>query len=138
MAGLSSPAVTELYQRLGVERSYDSSYAEFYKVVPQEDDTVIPKYRYSGFVSTCLDHFLRLNEIKTVIVTGVATNVCVETTARDAFMRDYYAVVPSDLTEGTSPEAKRASLSNIDSFFGQVVDSQSLLRCWRLKNQKEK
>jgi nicotinamidase-related amidase len=59
-------------------------------------------------------------------------NVFVEATVRDAFMRDYYAVVPSDLTEATSAEAKRASLANIDIFFGQVVDSESLLRCWQL------
>lgn len=138
VAELSSPVVAELYRRLGVERNYDPAYAEFYEVVPGEGDTVIPKYKYSGFVSTYLDQFLRLNDIKTVIVTGLATNVCVEATVRDAFMRDYYTVVPSDLTEATSAEAKRASLANIDAFFGQVVDSESLLRCWQLDDQRER
>jgi ureidoacrylate peracid hydrolase len=65
-----------------------------------------------------------------LIITGVATNVCIESTARDGFMRDYFIVVPSDLTEGTCAEAKKWSLSTIDTYFGQVVDSESLLRCW--------
>ena len=88
--------------------------------------------KYLSYVSTYLDQFLGANRIKTLIITGVATNVCVESTARDGFMRDYQVVVPGDLTEGTSPEAKEWSLKNIDMFFGEIVDSQDLLRCWGL------
>jgi ureidoacrylate peracid hydrolase len=130
---LSSDVTAELYERLGIERKYDLSYADFFGVRPQYSDVVIPKYKYSGFVSTYLDQYLRSHNIKTLIVTGIATNVCVESTVRDSFMRDYYAVVPSDLTEGTSPEAKRSSLSNIDMFFGEVVESEDLLKCWGLR-----
>jgi nicotinamidase-related amidase len=124
ITGLSSPVSAELYERQGIERNYDPAFAEFYKVVPREGDTVISKYKYSGFFSTYLDQFLRGNGIRTLVITG---------TARDAFTRDYYVVVPSDLTEGTSPEAKELTLANIDVFFGQVVDSGSLLQCWNLK-----
>lgn len=130
---LSSPVSAELYNRLGFERNYDPSFADFYGVLPEQGDVVIPKYRYSGFLSTYLDQYLRLTGIETVVVTGVATNVCVETTVRDAFMRDYFAVVPFDLTEASSPEAKAASLANIDAFFGEVVDSRMLLRCWDIE-----
>jgi ureidoacrylate peracid hydrolase len=129
---LSSAPGAELYRRLGIERRYDPSYADFFGVLPQEGDIVIPKYRYSGFVSTYLDRYLGINAIETLIITGLATNVCVETTARDAFMRDYFVVVPSDLTEGTNPEAKKWSLLNIDQFFGEVIESKSLLQCWDL------
>ncbi len=127
---LSSKVSAELYARRGIERKYDPAYAEFYGVVPQEGDTVIAKYKYSGFVATYLDLFLRSRGVSTLIITGVATNVCIESTARDGFMREYFIVVPSDLTEGTCAEAKKWSLSNIDTYFGQVVDSESLLRCW--------
>jgi ureidoacrylate peracid hydrolase len=130
--GLLSEAAQEHYARQGIERKYDPAYGEFYGVIPLEGDTVIPKYKYSGFVSTYLDQFLRANLITTLIVTGVATNVCVESTARDSFMRDYQVVVPADLTEGTSPEAKEWSLKSIDMFFGEVVESQDLLTCWEL------
>jgi ureidoacrylate peracid hydrolase len=93
---------------------------------------VIDKYKYSGFVSTYLDQFLKGNSIKTLVITGLATNVCVESTARDAFMRDYHVVVPEDLTEGSTTEAKQWSLANLAMFFGEVVRSEDLLRAWDL------
>lgn len=130
IAFLSSPAALEHYQRLGIERLYDPAYSDFYEVIPLEGDLVIPKYRHSGFVSTYLEHFLHIGGIKTLIITGLATNICVESTARDGFARDYHIVVPEDLTEGTSPEAKKWSLININSFFGEVVNSDDLLRSW--------
>ncbi len=129
---LSSKVSAELYERLGIERKYDPAYADFCGVVPQEGDAVIAKYKYSGFVATYLDQFLRARGVSTLIITGVATNVCIESTARDGFMREYFIVVPSDLTEATSAEAKKWSLSNIDMYFGQVIDSESLLRCWNI------
>ncbi len=127
---LSSRVSAELYERLGIERRYDPAFADFYGVIPREGEAVISKYKYSGFVTTYLDQFLRSRDVKTLIVTGLATNVCVESTVRDGFMREYFIVVPSDLTEATSAEAKKWSLSTIDTYFGQVVDSESLLRCW--------
>ena len=130
---LRSPALVEQFRRGGLERQYDPLFSEFYKVVPLENEIVIPKYRYSGFVSTYLDRYLMANQVKTLVVTGVATNVCVESTIRDGFMRDYAIVVPRDLTEGTSPEAKEWSLKTIDTFFGEVVESTDLLRCWSIE-----
>jgi ureidoacrylate peracid hydrolase len=130
IAGLSSPAALEHYQRLGIERRYDPAYSDFYEVIPAEGEIVIPKYRHSGFVSTYLEQFLRIGNVKTLILTGLATNVCIESTARDGFARDYHIIIPEDLTEGTSYEAKKWSLINIDSFFGEVVKSDDLLRCW--------
>jgi ureidoacrylate peracid hydrolase len=127
---LSSPAALEHYQRLGIERHYDPAYSDFYEVIPAEGELVIPKYRHSGFVSTYLEQFLRISNVKTLILTGLATNVCIESTARDGFARDYHIVVPEDLTEGTSFEAKKWSLININSFFGEIIKSEDLLRCW--------
>jgi ureidoacrylate peracid hydrolase len=128
---LASPVVDELYGRIKMKRSYDPAFAEPYEVMPQPADIVIPKYKYSGFYSTYLDQFLRSKGINTLIITGLATNVCVESTARDGFIREYYIVIPSDLTEGTSPEAKKWSLLNLDMFFGEVVSSNEILECWK-------
>ena len=130
MPELASPVVDELYGRLKLKRSYDPAFAEPYGVIPRAGDVIIPKYKYSGIVSTYLDQFLRSKGINTLIITGIATNVCVESTARDGFMREYYIVIPSDLTEGTSPEAKKWSLLNLDMFFGEVVSSKEILECW--------
>jgi len=130
--GLLSSTKEEHYGRLGIERKYDPDYGEFFKVVPRKGETVIAKYSYSAFVSTYLDQFLRSNGVKTLLIAGVATNVCIESTARDGFTRDYHIVIPADLTEGTSADAKKWSLANIDMFFGEVVDSADVLRCWGL------
>ncbi|MBU2498252.1 MAG: cysteine hydrolase [Proteobacteria bacterium] len=130
---LASRAMREHYERVGMMREFQPSLSEFYEIIPLEGETIIPKYRYSGFVSTYLDKFLRANQIKTLVVVGVATNVCVESTVRDGFMLDYSIVVPRDMTEGTDREAKEASLKNIETFFGEVVDSEDLLTCWELK-----
>jgi len=127
---LRSPALTEHYRRSGLERPLDPSLLEFFEVVPRPGEVVISKYRYSGFVSTYLERYLRANSVQTLVITGVATNVCVESTARDGFMRDYSVVIPHDMTEGTSPEAKRWSLETLGNFFAEIVASEELLRCW--------
>jgi ureidoacrylate peracid hydrolase len=127
----TSPTVDDLYSRIKMERSYDPALAEPYEVIPQSGDIVIPKHKYSGFVSTYLDPFLRSKRVNTLIIAGLATNVCVESTARDGFMREYDIVIPSDLTEGTSTEAKKWSLLNLDMFFAEVVSSNEILECWK-------
>jgi len=129
---LASFATKEHYARVGLQREINPTFSEFYGVKPIEGEIVIPKYRYSAFVSTYLDKLLRANGIKTLVVTGVATNVCVESTVRDGFMLDYQVVVPKDLTEATEAGAKKWSLRNIETFFGEVVDSKNLLDCWGL------
>lgn len=130
--GLPSPATAEHNKRLGIERNYDPAFGAFCGIEPGEGEMVINKYKYSGFFSTYLDQFIKGNNIGTLILTGLATNVCVESTARDGFTRDYRIVVVEDLTEGTSSEAKRSSLLNIGMFFGEVVRSTDLLTCWGL------
>ena len=59
-------------------------------------EPVLTKPRYSAFFGTPLDTLLRSGGVKTVVVTGVATNVCVESTARDAHQLDYCVVLPTD------------------------------------------
>lgn len=67
-----------------------------------EDDTVVVKRTYSAFYGTDLDHILRCRGIDTLIIGGVATNYCCETTARDARVRNYKVIFLSD---GTAPLA---------------------------------
>src|SRR5690606_27664368 len=63
---------------------------------PSRPEIVVNKHRFSAFVNTELELILRSLNIQTVLLTGVATNVCVESAARDAFMRDYYVVLVED------------------------------------------
>ena len=127
---LRSPVVVEHYTRAGMIRPHDPRNEEFYEITPESSDIILPKHRYSAFIGTPLDAILRANEVKTLILTGVATNVCVESTARDGFMLDYHIVLPSDLTAGVNDQAKQTSLLNIATFFGEVVESDRILSAW--------
>ena len=127
---LRSPVMVEHYTRANMMRAFDPKVEEFYEVFPEPGDIVLPKHRYSAFVGTPFDAILRANGIKTLILTGVATNVCVESTARDGFMMDYHIVIPSDLTAGVSDRAKEMSLVTLQTFFGEVVESERILQTW--------
>jgi ureidoacrylate peracid hydrolase len=108
----------------------DAWNGDFYRVRPRPDEVIVTKHRYGAFEGTDLDLVLRSKGIRTVIMTGTATNVCVETTARQAFLRDYYVVFTSDCTATFSQAEHDAALRNIDQFFGQVVASQDVMACW--------
>ena len=105
---------------------------DFYGAVrPESNEPVITKHRYSGFYNTDLDTVLRANGIRTLVMTGVATNVCVETTARDGFMRDYYVVLVEDGTASYSKEEHDMAVSNIDRYFGQVFSIAEMMSAWQ-------
>jgi ureidoacrylate peracid hydrolase len=104
--------------------------AEFYVVGPQPGETVVKKHRYSAFIGTDLDLILRSMGVKTLIMTGVATNVCVESTARDGFMRDYYIVFAGDCSACYWPQRHDATLENMDATFGVVADASDISNVW--------
>jgi nicotinamidase-related amidase len=82
---------------------------------PDEDDYVVLKPKHSGFYSTTLDTLLDYLEAKTLILTGVAGNVCVLFTANDAFMRDFHLVVPADCVASIDPDDNRHALAQMES-----------------------
>jgi ureidoacrylate peracid hydrolase len=113
----------------------DSWGGDFYgEVRPEDGEAIVSKHRYSGFHNTDLDTILRANGIRTVITTGVVTNVCVETTAREAFVRDYYVVLPRDAAAAYSIADHEQTLSNIDRFFGELSSIEELCSIWRGSN----
>lgn len=96
-------------------------YALVDALAPQPGDMVIAKSRYSGFFNTGIDSFLRSRGIRTLVFTGIATNVCVESSLRDAFHLEYFGVVLADATHQAGPDyVQQASLYNIETFFGWV------------------
>lgn len=100
----------------------DSWGTEFYGVVPVDKDIIVNKIRYSAFIGTRLNTVLKTLEVKTIIMSGISTNVCVESTARDGFMMDYNVVMLDDACITYSEEAHKASLDNIRRHFGAVSD----------------
>lgn len=100
---------------------------------PQPEDIQIYKRRYSGFFETELDTVLKKLGIKQLIFTGCTTSVCVESTIRDAFFRDYSCVLLADCTaEPCGAEFPRsnyaASLYLIEKRFGSVSNSTEYLK----------
>jgi len=100
---------------------------------PQPDDIQLYKRRYSGFFETELDTVLKKAGIKRLIFTGCTTSVCVESTVRDAFFRDYSCVVLADCTaEPCGAEFPRsnhdASLYLIEKRFGSVSNSAEFVK----------
>ena len=90
---------------------------------PQPGDIVMGKPRYSGFYNTALDSTLRARGIRTLVFTGIATNVCVESTLRDGFFLEYFGVVLADATHQAGPPSlQEGALLNIETFFGWVSD----------------
>ena len=96
------------------------------ELTPQEGDIVLPKPRYSGFFNTPLDSILRSRGIRHLVFTGIATNVCVESTLRDGFFLEYFGIVLEDATHQAGPAfAQQAALFNIETFLAWVSDVES-------------
>jgi ureidoacrylate peracid hydrolase len=111
--------------------------AEFYGVSPQLGEAVVVKHRNSGFYNTRLDSVLRTLKVETLVVTGVATNVSVETTARDAVQRDYNVVFVEDCTAAYDQAAHDATLFNMRNFFGVVSSCNEVLGIWGRYNRSK-
>jgi ureidoacrylate peracid hydrolase len=94
---------------------------------PQATDTVIVKSRYSGFHGTDLDSVLRGRGIRNLLVVGIASNVCVESTIRDAYFLEYWPVMVADATmPAGAPEIHQATLYNVRTFFGWVTTAEDV------------
>ena len=108
-----------------------SSGADFYRLKPEPQDVIVTKHRYSGFVGTNLDIILRSSNRKSLIFCGGSTNICLESTVRDAFMRDYFCVVVADCSPTPwGEEAYKGALRNIEIAFGQVITLKEALAVW--------
>jgi len=93
---------------------------------PAEDDVVVTKHRYDAFYGTALDTYLSANDVSRVVVCGVATNVCVDTTVRAAFVRDYDVTVPEDCVGTHDAEQRDPTLANVEAYFGDVRQSTDI------------
>jgi ureidoacrylate peracid hydrolase len=90
-------------------------------LAPKDGDIVIQKPRYSAFFNTPLDSMLRARGIRNLVFVGIATNVCVESTLRDAFHLEYFSVMLEDAVHQAGPAfLQEATVYNVETFFGWV------------------
>ena len=93
---------------------------------PNSSDLVIDKKRYSAFQGTDLDDWLRKNGVEDLIISGVMTNLCCETTARDAFGYDYRVFFVADATATINEELHLATLKNLAYGFSYIIETRGL------------
>jgi isochorismate hydrolase len=91
-------------------------------------DKILPKKRYSAFYETDLESFLRSKGIRDLVISGVMTNLCCETTARDAFMRDYRVFFLIDGTATSKGEHHLATLKNLGFGFAYLMTCDELIK----------
>ncbi|NOQ21105.1 MAG: isochorismatase family protein [Candidatus Aegiribacteria sp.] len=93
---------------------------------PLPGERVLRKNTYDAFYNTGLDEFLRSRSVEQVLVTGVLTQMCCETTARSAFVRGYEVYIPADAVATSSEELHIGSLMNLASGFAVITDASSI------------
>lgn len=96
---------------------------------PVGDEYVVQKRRHSGFIYTDLDLYLREENIDTVVVTGVWTNVCVRSTASDASYRAYKVIALSDCCASKDEEMHKAGLRDM-AIFAKVMTAGEYIAAW--------
>jgi ureidoacrylate peracid hydrolase len=108
------------------------------ELAPLPNEKVVFKHRYSAFYNTDLETVLRCLKIEDLVVTGIMTNMCCESTARDAYYRDYRVFVPADGTGSVIEDMHVASLLNLAFGFASVTTCDSLLDQIRRARTPEK
>jgi ureidoacrylate peracid hydrolase len=104
----------------------------------QPQDLIVEKNRYSAFVqgSSDLSSILKARHVDTLLITGTVTNVCCESTARDAMMLNYKVVMVSDGNAAATDDDHNASLRNIYLTFGDVMSTDFAIGCLRRNSTK--
>jgi ureidoacrylate peracid hydrolase len=116
----------ELGGKLLVDDTWDAAIID--ELAPQPGDRVIRKTRYDGFTRTELDGYLRARNIRYLLFTGVATNVCVESTARHAFFNEFWPILIEDAMNNSGPDFNRqATLWNFEHTLGWVTQSDQVI-----------
>lgn len=106
--------------------SWDVDFVEELQAVVDSDDEIIVKHKMSCFYQTRLEEVLRLWGVSTLIVVGVSTYVCVESTIRDAYYRDFDIIVVEDCVAGSDEPLHRATLEKTRRYFGEVLSIKEL------------
>jgi nicotinamidase-related amidase len=101
---------------------------------PQDNDIIIDNYSSSGFSATDLDLILRNKGIIDIVLSGIATNMVVESTARDGFNMGYYVYTLEDCCKSITDEMHDWTIKNILSLIGCVIDSRTYINALKAQN----
>jgi len=105
--------------------------ADFYVISPRPNEPVVIKHRYSAFANSELDDLLKRHGIRSLLLAGVATDTCVESTGRDAYFIDYYVTLVADCCAGAGDRDHRVALERFERDYGTVVNSADVIQAWQ-------
>jgi len=135
-----SPAWNERIRRRGGDPDTDAALcrvgtlgADFYGPQPIEGELVIEKTRYSGFLGTDLDARLKALGVDTLVVAGVTTECCVDSTVRDAFNLDYHVFVAADACAAYEADIHAASLKAMALNSAILTETSAVAAAWAVK-----
>jgi ureidoacrylate peracid hydrolase len=98
------------------------------EIKPKAGEPVITKTKYSALEGTKLEEWLVEQDTDEVVLCGVTTNLCVETTARHAFIRNFQPIVVEDAVAAKSDGYHRASILNLSYGFARIENTESIVR----------
>jgi ureidoacrylate peracid hydrolase len=104
--------------------------ADFHVIGPRPNEPVVIKHRYSAFANSQLDDLLKRHDIRSLLLTGVATDTCVESTGRDAYFIDYYVTLVADCCAGAAEGDHLMALERFARDYGAVVSSADVIEAW--------
>jgi len=97
-------------------------------LAPEPGDIIIDKHGYGAFHGTGLDDWLKALAVRSLVITGTVTQICVEETAREAFHHGYRTTIAADAVSSFAPELHSATLKNFAMKFGWVAASDEILQ----------
>lgn len=120
-----------LRRKLDMPRCLTGSWgADFHGVRPQPGEPVVIKHRYSAMINTGLDALLKRRGIRSLLLTGVSTDTCVESTGRDAYFMDYYVTMVADCCAAHATRDHDVALERFDRDYGAIITSAELIAAW--------
>ncbi len=139
-AGGESQAFRDWKVRRGVEREpplcrAGSLGAEFAGPQPLAGEAVFDKSRYSAFAATGLEAHLREIRRDTLVIAGLTTECCVDSTARDAFERDFHVIIASDAVAAYEPGLHLASLKALELNCALLASSAEIAATWEISKE---
>jgi len=98
------------------------------ELMPNDNEVVIDKNRPSAYYNTSLNEWLKENNLQQVIICGVTTSICVETTTRDLSQEDYRVIIASDAVNELEPDRHEVALKTLAFGFAWVEESKQIIK----------
>ena len=105
--------------------------ADFYGCAPAAGDAIVDKHCFSAFIGTDLDSRLVARGVRTIVFAGVQTNVCVESSLRDALSLGFNVVLAGDCVASHTPDLHEATIKNVRFILGDVLSGREIAALWQ-------